>query len=194
MPNTQRDMTNETVTLIFSGIVALSTIAYVILTWKLARETRLSREFNLESHISAYLEVTETTPGIVMLIIKNIGKGIAKNVSFQVSKDIDYPESFSLSDISIFNDGITFFPPDYKFKFILTDIKGHKDRQNDSLTFKITYSDAIKKNRSQWFTLKFSEIKDQGKLTPPETYIGMISYRLEQIKKLLEKKLPTDEK
>ena len=180
-------MTNEQVTLIFSGIVALSTIAYVILTDKLVRETRLSREFFLESHIIAYLVNSETTPDIVSLVIKNIGKGVAKNVKCKITKDIDYKNANPLSTVGIFNEGIKYFPPEHELKYILMSLADNPDKAKDSITFKIEYSDALKKKREQWFTLGFKEINGLGKLTPPETYIGMISYRLEKIQKLLEK-------
>ena len=58
---------------------------------------------------------------------------------------------------------------------------------NDYITFKIMYSDAIKNNRKQWFTLKFNELYGLGKLTPPDTHIGMIAYRLQQIQKKFDK-------
>lgn len=41
--------------LVFSATVSISTIIYVFLTAKLAKQTRLSREFFLESHIIAYI-------------------------------------------------------------------------------------------------------------------------------------------
>ncbi|HBH49566.1 MAG TPA: hypothetical protein DDX98_13045 [Bacteroidales bacterium] len=177
---------DDIVTLIFSGIVAISTVFYVLLTWKLAKETRLSREFFLESNIVAYLETTEAQIGHVRLIIKNIGKGLARNVKFMVTKDLDYENAISLSSIDIFNDGINFFPPEVEYKYILMCISDSKEKQNDNIIFKISYSDDIIKNREQWFTLNIREIKDQGKLTPPDTHIGMIAYRLGKIEKLLE--------
>ena len=45
----------------------------------------------------------------------------------------------------------------------------------------------IKKNKIQKFKLEFMDIEGIGKLNPPESYIGMISYRLEKIEKILEK-------
>lgn len=78
------------ITLIFSGIVAISTITNVILTAKLTKQTRLSRESFLEAHLSAYLVNSQTQPSFISLIIKNIGNGVARNASFDINKDIDY--------------------------------------------------------------------------------------------------------
>lgn len=181
-------MTYEQVTLIFSGIVALSTIAYVVLTGKLVKQTRLSREFFLESHIIAFLVPSETSPHAVSLVIKNIGKGVATNVRCKVTKDIDYSNANPLSSVGIFNEGMKYFPPEYQLKYILMSIADNPDKAKDFITFKIEYSDRLNEHREQWFTLGFEEISGLGKLTPPETYIGMISYRLEKIEEILERK------
>ena len=96
-------MTNETVTiitLIFTALVAICTLIYAILTSRLVKETRLSREFHLESHIISYLANSETTPDCVSLIVKNIGNGIARNVKFDVIKYIDYPNCMHISNDS----------------------------------------------------------------------------------------------
>lgn len=181
-------MTTEIVTLIFSGLVTASTIAYVVLTGKLVRETRLSREFFLESNLIAFLVTSETSPNIVSLVIKNIGKGVATNVRCKIIKDINYPDANPLSSVGIFSEGMRYFPPEHQLKYILMSIAGNSEKAHDSITFKIEYSDALKNNREQWFTLRFEEISGLGKLTPPETYIGMISYRLEKIEKILDRK------
>lgn len=179
-------MTYQDATLIFTGIVAISTVFYVVFTYKLVNETRLSREFFLESHIIAYLKNSETTPSLVSLIIKNIGKGLAKNVTFEVTKFIDYEYALPLSEIGIFSDGVKYFPPNHQFKYILIDMRADYTKLiNDEIVFKVKYEDGVNKNRKQRFTLKFGEMAGLSKQTPPETYIGMISYRLEKIEKIL---------
>ena len=182
-------MTNEIVTLIFSGVVAISTIAYVVLTGKLVKETKLSREFFLDSQIIAYIVNFEASPSIVSLVIKNIGKGVAKNVRFQIIKDIEYRNSNSLNKIGIFNDGIKVFPPNHQYKFILMSLTGDPKKIEDNIAFTIEYDDALNKKNKETFDLRFMEIEGLSNLTPPGTYIGRISYRLEKIEKILEKYL-----
>ncbi len=177
------------ITLVFSGIVAVATVIYSYLTLKLVRETKLSRELNLEAYMIAYLENSETSPDIHSLVIKNIGFGVARNLRFRIIKDIDYPDSSSLSDIGLFKKTMEYFPPNYQNKYILMSImENFEEKVKDYLEFEITYDDAINKNKKQNFKLEFLDTEGMGKLTPPDTYIGMISYRLEKIEKLIEKK------
>ncbi len=180
----------EIITLIFTGIVAICTAIYSYLTYKLVKETKLSREFHLEAHIIAYLTNAETSPDIVSLVIKNIGNGIAKNLRFKIIRDINYSSINQLKEIGLFNKNLDFFPPDYQNKYILMSLEDQYDEKtNDYIEFDLIYDDAIKKDRHQNFKLYFKDIKGLVKLTPPETYIGMISYRLEKIEKILDKKL-----
>lgn len=186
-------MENEKITivaLVFSGIVAISTIVYSYLTNRLVKETKLSREFHLEAHMIAYLVNSETAPDLVSLIVKNIGNGIAKNLRFKVIRDINYPNCNRLSDIGIFNKELDFFPPNYENKYFLLSLsENYEEKSRDFIEIEVTYDDAIMNNKQYFLKLEFKDIMGIGKLTPPETYVGMISYRLEKIEKILEKKM-----
>lgn len=178
----------EHVTLIFSGVVTASTVVYVILTSNLVKETRKSREFFLEANIVAYLSNSENDPSRVYLNIKNIGKGVARDVSFKITKDIDYPNSFRLNEFGIFKRGMRFLPPDYKLRYFLLDIRNDNEKQEDSISFNVIYKDSLNKVYNHSFTLCFNEIEGMSASTPPDSYIGMISYRLEKIEKILKEK------
>lgn len=178
------------IALIFSGVVAICTIVYSYLTNRLVKETKLSREFHLEAYMIAYLVNSETSPDIVSLIVRNIGNGIARNLSLKIIKDIEYPNCNKLNEFGIFNKKLDFFPPNYENKYFLMSLsENYDEKSNDFIEFEITYDDAITKNKKQSFKLEFKDIQGIGKLTPPETYIGMISYRLEKIEKIIEKKM-----
>jgi hypothetical protein len=175
---------------IFSGVVAISTIIYAYLTNRLVRETKLSRQFHLEAFIIAYLVNSETSPDIVSLVVKNIGNGVARNIKFRIIKDIQYPEGNPLSEIGIFSKSLDFFPPNYENNYILLSIsEGHLEKMKDYVEFEITYDDAVSKGKRQNFKLEFKDILGLGKITPPGSYIGMISYRLEKIEKILTEKM-----
>ena len=166
-------MDNNTLTLIFSGIVAVCTIVYSFLTIRLVRETRLSREFHLEAFMTAYLKNSETSPDIVSLIIKNIGNGVARNIKFKIIKDINYSNGNPLSEIGIFNKNLDFFPPNNTNRYILLSLaEDYEIRSKDYIEFEITYDDAIKTNKSQKFKLDFKDVAGIGKLTPPRLTLG----------------------
>jgi hypothetical protein len=45
--------------LVFSGVVALSTVVYAVLTWKLVAETRKMREAQTEPKVSVFVEMND---------------------------------------------------------------------------------------------------------------------------------------
>ena len=178
------------VTLIFSGIVAISTVFYVILTWRLVSETKLLRKSQIEPHIIAYLDVAETTPSVVYIYTKNIGSGIASNVRFRIKKDINYPETGSLSDKPYFAEGIKYFPPKHEDKHLLFSFSSDlQTRSKDSICLVIEYENVLGEKKQSRYELKFRELIDKGALKPPDTYIGSIAYRLENIERLLKRLL-----
>jgi hypothetical protein len=180
---------NQALTLIFSGVVTASTVAYVILTAKLVKETRTMRKNQVEPHIVAYLDITETKADIVYLKTKNIGQGVALNVKFNIEKDINYPKAKSLKSISYFSEGVNYFPPGHEDKHLLFSFMNNKeDKTLDSIIFEIEYESVLKDKRKNKYELKFRELIGKGNLIPPDTHIGNISYRLEKIEKLLQKK------
>jgi len=92
-----------------------------MLTNKLAKETRLSREFFLESKILVSLEVGEAAPSYVYLTIKNLGKGVAKNVRFIIEDQFEHLNAVPLSKRNVLTQGMDFIPPDYKISLFLMD-------------------------------------------------------------------------
>ena len=68
--------------LIFSGVVTISTVVYAILTAKLVSETRKIREVQTEPKIQITLKPFEFAISCIRLHIKNIGFGLAKNIIF----------------------------------------------------------------------------------------------------------------
>ena len=176
----------EIITLVFSATITISTIFYVVLTNKLAKETRLSREFFLESKISAYLEVGEAAPSYVYLTIKNLGKGIAKNVRFTIEDQFEHPNAVPLSKRNVLTQGMDFMPPNHKISLFLMDNSNYDIGLNFEVTLRIEYSDELGEKTDK-YVLKLNEVVGFGKLTPPPTYIGLISHELKQIKEEIKR-------
>jgi hypothetical protein len=176
----------EIITLIFSGVVAISTIVYVVYTIKLTKETRLSREFFLDSHIITYLTIQETNDHFVDLKIKTIGKGVARNVKLTLLNkfDADFPNSEGFLNKGLFSSGLTYFPPDYEITYLIALKRSNEHR---TLEIKIEYSDALSKNKIEYTTLKFAELEGIGKMNPPRTFEATISYELSKLNEILKK-------
>jgi hypothetical protein len=179
--------TNECFTLIFSGVVTVSTIAYVYLTARLVKETRIMRKSQVEPQIIAYLDLAETKADIVYLKTKNIGLGVAKNVRFTIIKDLDYPDARKLSNYKYFAEGINYFPPSHEDKHLLFSFHTEtKDKGVDYIELRVEYESVLKEKKIDQYKLEFKELSGKGNLIPPDTHIGNISYRIEKIEKILE--------
>lgn len=185
---------SDALTLLFSFVVAASTVCYVVLTSRLVSETRLMRKAQVEPHIIAYLSNSETHSRIVHLYTKNIGQGVGLNVRFTIIKDFN--DGFrKLSSYSYFTDGLNYFPPGQVDKHLIMTFGDGDDKAKvaDSIILDVEYESVLKEKKVHRYELKVSEIAGQANLRPPGTYIGMISYRLEKIENILEKHLRLSE-
>lgn len=172
-----------------TAAMVIATIVYVVFTYRLVKESRKSREHNLEAHIIAYLVSAETSPSLVTLIIENIGNGVARNVEGKIIRDIQNNRK-SLTDLGIFQKKFEYFPSGHKLNYFLLSLAdNYEERIEDFIEFELTYTDTVGKNKAQRYKVEFKEVLGIHKLTPPDTYEGMIAYRLEKIEKILEKKI-----
>jgi len=145
------------------------------------------RKHQVEPYIIAYLDVLEALPTIVYLKIKNIGPGVALNTRFTINKDINF-KSRSLKKLPYFIEGVDYFPPQHEDAHFLFSFQGDTRLQiQESISLKISYQSILGEIKEHEYTLKFGEVSHFGKVTPPGTYIGLISYWLERIEKRLEK-------
>ena len=170
------------ITLLFGAIVMLSTIVYAILTWKLVVETKQMRINQYEPYIMFYLSKGERLTEYLFLNIINTGQGVAKNVTFEILEDPMFNDD-KIIDISFFSKGIKYFPPKKSYRHFLGSWKGMERDEilSRNLVIKVSYKDIFERKNEEVFSLSFSDTEIDGKFTPPETYIGMISYNLDKI-------------
>jgi hypothetical protein len=69
-------------TVVFTAVVTISTVAYAILTWSLVSETKRMCEVQTEPRIEITLKTLDYAINIARLNIHNIGLGPAQNVNF----------------------------------------------------------------------------------------------------------------
>jgi len=182
---------NQSLTLLFSGIVAISTVVYAVLTSKLVKETRASRLIQITPDVQLYFEKAETETHFVYFIIENFGLGIASDVKFKIIKDFNkYDiEKLRLSNMGSFKHGIRHFYQKQRFKYFFTSLlENYEDKINDWLEIEVSYRDINNKKYHRNFCLRIDEILGTGKmLNPPDSYIGKIWFELSEIKKILKK-------
>lgn len=102
---------------VFAFFVALSTIAYVVLTRSLVRETAKLRKAETDPKVVVYLDIPEFTR-LLNVVVVNIGQGPAYDVSFQFSRDVQDIDGNVLAEVGFFR-GIPFFPPNQTMQTIL---------------------------------------------------------------------------
>jgi hypothetical protein len=181
---------NDVLQIIFSGLVAISTVIYSLLTWKLVTETRKIRKFQITPDINIYFERAEADASFVYIVFKNSGLGHAKNVKFEILKDFEFydNENFQLNKKGIIKDGVDNFYSNQFYKFFFTDLsQKNAEKRNANLIIQITYYSIDNSKIVKKFNLSLSGVAGISILTPPDNYIGRIAHELREIKQQLKK-------
>ncbi|TCK83139.1 hypothetical protein [Albibacterium bauzanense] len=179
----------EFVTLVFSGIVALSTVVYSILTWKLVKESRLTREFQNTPDISIYFKRAEADVSFIYIVFENTGSGFAKNVRFEIIKNFGFYDNklFDLALKGIILNGKENFYSKQRFEYFFTDLsQEHQAKIKDNITLKINYSNIYGKRYERKINLELKELLGVSITNPPTNYAGRIAYELKEIKNILK--------
>ena len=171
--------------LIFSCIVAVSTVFYVILTRSLVNETKKTREMYYLPNIGMHIERNETGSTNLYLIIENIGFGVANNINFKILDEFDFyhVNAFSLSKKGIFTTQFEHFYPSQKFRIFIdyVDEKNIEVVKTGKMTIQTTYNDVLGNTYNKIHNLSAAELIGAIRHDPPDTYIGKISYSLNNI-------------
>ena len=117
-------MLNDTLIMIFTGVVAVAGLIYAGLTWKLVSETRRMREVQTEPRVSMYLELSDRIGhGGMELVIRNEGQGGAENIRFDFEGDPTYfignGQQWPIDKIPIIKNGLPYLGPSQTFRFLL---------------------------------------------------------------------------
>ena len=182
------------VEIILSIVIAVCTVLYTIINSLLWFESRSTRKQKTSPHIIAYLKSTEDHV-MMSLHIKNIGEGLAKNVKVKILKDYKQfgKNNQFLSELGTMKNGFNSFPPQYELKYYIntnTDI--YKTEKDEKIELELNYESCDNRKFTEIFELPFNQLFGQNYSSPPETYIGKISYYLNEMNatlKKLEKKM-----
>ncbi|WP_027375709.1 hypothetical protein [Kaistella palustris] len=180
----------ELYTLIFSALVAISTVVSLILNSKLTREARLTREHKDSPDINVYLKRAEADPSFIFVVFENIGLGYAKNVKFTIIQDFNcyHHQTLNFSNKGIIKYGKDNFAPSQKFEYFLTNLSDdYKNKIEEKIIIEVFYENIFKRKYTKTLNLELKELAGQSILKPPADYIGRIAYELNEIKLILEK-------
>lgn len=99
---------------VLTFVYVVATILILKANYNSVKEMKKSREEENRPYIIVYFESKSNGP--VNLIIKNIGKTLAKDTRIQIAPDLEYPDSYPLSKSNLLNKPISDIPPDYEYK------------------------------------------------------------------------------
>ena len=145
--------------LIFSGLVALSTLVYAFLTWRLVAETRRMREVQTEPRVSVLVELNDQHGhGGMDLVIRNEGQGPAQNVRFEFQGDPTYFDTDRpIDQLPVIKNGLPYLGPNQTFRFLMGWLFGDRFmRANEApWTFDVSYENQMGKLKEGHVRLGF---------------------------------------
>ena len=111
---------NGAFAVIFSAVVAIATVVYAFLTWRLVSETRKMREAQTEPKVSVTIQPREERIKLIDMVIQNIGLGPAYNIKFEINPDFECMKGKFLSELGFMKNGLKYLAPNQKLQFFLT--------------------------------------------------------------------------
>ncbi len=167
---------------IFSAVVAIATVVYAILTWRLTSETRKMREAQTEPRVSATIQPREEWINFIDMVIQNIGLGPAYNIKLEANPDFEYAKGEFLSELGFMKNGLRYLAPNQKLQFFLTSMIEDFDKKvKTPFTIKVSYKNKFGKKYSEDLVIDFSELIGLGQLGEPPLH--KIAKNMEDIEK-----------
>ena len=159
---------DEKLILAFSGVVALATVFYAILTWRLVSETRKLREIQTEPRVSVRVERDSTGFLGYELVVENNGHGVAKNVQFEFDGDPSYfhnswvnCDPLVIDEIPIIKNGLDYLEPNQAFRFFLGTVSSDEYERATKAPwiFRTQYESLYGKRRADTYIVDFSQFR-----------------------------------
>ena len=152
----------------FTGVVALSTVAYALLTWRLVSETRRMREAQTEPLVSVRLEQDHTGKSGYELVVANEGEGPAKNLRFEFKGDPSYfRNSFlgkappSVDQLPLIKNGLDYMGTGEIFRFTLGSVTPEEFRRAAQAPwiFNTIYQNLYGKQKKETYVVDISHFE-----------------------------------
>jgi len=177
---------NGLLMLIFTGVVALSTVIYAVLTGILVAETRSMRFAQTEPAISVSYRMRDEYFALLDIVVSNLGPGAAYDISFEVSPvsggstaDTIISE---LHNINFVKSGLKYLAPGREMaSFFLNVNEDFEAKMATKIRFKASYRNAAKRSITEEFIIDFSELRGISSIGTPDMH--KIAKALEQIQK-----------
>jgi hypothetical protein len=117
---------------IVQSISMIALIVYVVKTWQIAKASRISaeasaamlrqmqetREADMSPNVVAYFDI-DRQKDLLHLVIKNIGRSLAKDVKLEFKPPLRNTENVDLNNSSFVKNGVGTIPPNYEVKITI---------------------------------------------------------------------------
>ena len=158
----------DTWLLVFTGIVAISTVVYAFLTWRLVSETKRLRVAQTEPMVSVSYHPREEWINFIDFSIKNVGAGPALDIRLEVDPDFEYVKDKWLSELNLFKNGLKYLGPGEERRFFLTSLTEDGDAKvGTPFEVRVTYRGTIGGQKTDQFVINFSEWEGLMQLGKP---------------------------
>ncbi|MFA6489392.1 MAG: hypothetical protein WCT52_01815 [Candidatus Micrarchaeia archaeon] len=163
-------------------IIALSTVAYTLMTMLLVLENKAMREAQTEPRMSVYLKPREESINLMDLNVENIGMGPAFDINFKIEPDFACMGTGNLS--TILNKIAYLTPKNTRSVFLTSMLDNFEEKKKTKLLVKVSYKDKNGKQYTEEFTLDFSEFVGLTQIGKPPLH--EIADNTEKISKAIE--------
>ncbi len=149
---------------LFTGIVALSTVVYAALTWRLVAETRKMRSIQTQPRISIFYRSRDEWISLLDIVIKNIGLGPAYDITFRISALNEGNGATALikdlSRLNFLSTGLSFLAPNQEFRAFFTNATEQFEAKMDArLKFTTQYRNAFGHSYCDKYIIDLSELR-----------------------------------
>ena len=209
----------EILIIVFTGVVAVSTVIYAILTGLLVSETRRMRRVQTEPLVSIRLEGRHGGGRGLDLVIRNEGQGIARDVRFAFQGDPSYfKETYvgnappEVDKLPLIRDGIDSLGPGDSFRISLgtmdraqferaatapwvfctecKDISGLVLRNRFSIDFSLFRDLIVEPDRMQEISDSLGSIKkDLNRIVQGRSHLHVVTHTPEELQHAREERL-----
>jgi hypothetical protein len=146
--------------LVFSLVVTISTVTYVILTRSLVQETKEMRKAGTDPEIAIYIQQQERWINLLDMVIRNLGNGPAYDISFQVNEKEPLHTDHNLSKILALKRGMRYLAPENEFRFYFgSAIDLLKDPIIGPIEITVTYYNRSRVKRKECFTVDITDFQ-----------------------------------
>lgn len=170
-----------------------ATCLYTYNTRLQVKEMRAARELETAPKVIAFLEIDHR--GIINVVIKNIGKGVAENVKLEVSPAFGTTiEGYEPMKTNLFSDGIKQLVPGQAIEVFLNSFSNHlKKELPDRYEVVLTYFGGLGESiREEKYFLDLTPYKDLIK-SPQKTLHELVE-AVEKVSKQLAADRPASQK